>query len=172
MKAFVELFRDIVLWRKGPQDVPSSGLLVGLSALAYVGVSALQLAVMGESGFHWAFFLAVEPALMAATVWLLLSLYRHPGRFRQTLAAVFGAGAYLSAVLYLPLQVLIAALHLGPASALSRFLAILMLATFAPVTGRILHLGTGASLFSGVAFALSYVFMIELLLGLAQGGGN
>ena len=172
MKAFVERFRDIVLWRKGPQDLPASTLLLWLAALAYVAVSALQLGVMGETGFAWFFFLVVDPLALTACVWLVLKLYSHPERFVQTAAAVLGTGAYLSAVLYLPLQVAMTLLHLGPESGLSRFLALLMLATFALVTGRILQQGSGATLFTGVAFALSYFFAINLLLGLVQGGGT
>jgi len=38
VKAFVELFRDIVLWRKGPQDLPASVLLLWLAAIAYVSI--------------------------------------------------------------------------------------------------------------------------------------
>lgn len=172
MKAFVERFRDIVLWRKGPQDLPASTLLLWLAGLAYVAVSALQLGVMGETGFAWLFFLVVDPLALTACVWLMLKLYSHPERFVQTAAAVLGTGAYLSAVLYLPLQLVMTLLHLGPESGLSRFLALLMLATFALVTGRILQQGAGATLFTGVAFALSYFFAINLLLGLVQGGGT
>jgi len=40
------------------------------------------------------------------------------------------------------------------------------------VTGRILQAGTGSNLFTGVAFALTYFFLINSLLGLVQGGGN
>jgi hypothetical protein len=171
VKAFVELFRDIVLWRKGPQDLPASTLLLALAVLTYVAASAAQLAVMGEGGATWFFFLLLDPALLAASVWLMLKLYSHPERFLQTATAVLGAGAYLSIVLYLPLQVLITLMHLGPDSGLSRLLALLMLGTFALVTGRILQHGTGATLFTGVAFALTYFFFINLLLGLVQGGG-
>ena len=134
MKAFVELFRDIVLWRKGPQDLPASTLLLALAVLTYVAASAAQLAVMGEGAATWIFFLLLDPALLAASVWLMLKLYSHPERFLQTATAVLGAGAYLSIVLYLQ------------------------------------H-GTGATLFTGVAFALTYFFFINLLLGLVQGGG-
>jgi hypothetical protein len=172
VKAFIELFRDIVLWRKGPQDLPTSSLLLGMTAVAYVAISALQLAVMGETGFSWVFFLVLDPLLLTGCVWLMLKLYSHPERFQQTASAVLGTGAYLSAVLYLPLQVVMTLLHLEPVSGFARFIALLMLGTFAAVTGRILQQGTGATLFTGVAFALTYFFLINLLLGLVQGGGT
>ena len=93
MKAFVELFRDIVLWRKGPQDLPASVLLLWLAAAAYVGVSAVQLGVLGETGLAWVFFLVFDPLLLALCVWLILRLFSHPERFLQTATAVLGTGA-------------------------------------------------------------------------------
>ena len=172
MKAFVERFRDIVLWRKGPQDLPASTLLLWLAGLAYVAVSALQLGVMGETGFGWFFFLVVDPLALTACVWLMLKLYSHPERFVQTAAAVLGTGAYLSAVLYLPLQVVMTLLHAGPDSTLARVGALVLLGTFVMVTGRILQLGTDTNLFTGVAFALTYFFIINSLLSLLPGGGS
>lgn len=170
--SFLKLFLDIVLWRKGPQDLPSSSLLLWLAAVAYVVVSAVQLAVLGETGVNWFFFLVVDPCLLTLCVWLMLKLFGHPERFLQTATAVLGTGALLSLVLYLPLQVLLTLLQLGPDTGYSRFVALLLLGTFSLVTGRILQAGTGSNLFTGVAFALTYFFLVNSLLGLVQGGGN
>ncbi len=172
MSSFFKLFLDIVLWRKGPQDLPSSSLLLWLAALAYVVISAVQLAVLGETGLAWFFFLALDPLLLTLCVWLMLKLYGHPERFLQTASAVLGTGAVLSLVLYLPLQVVLTLLHLGPDNGFSRIVALVLLGTFALVTGRILQAGTGSNLFTGVAFSLTYFFLINSLLGLVQGGGN
>ena len=170
MKAFVELFRDIVLWRKGPQDLPASVLLLWLAAIAYVSISAVQLAVLGETGLAWVLFLAIDPALLTLCTWLVLRLFGHPERFVQTATAVLGCGAWLSAVLYLPLQVAMTLLHAGPDSTLSRLVALVLLGTFVAVTGRILQLGTGTNLFTGVAFALTYFVLLNSLLGALPGG--
>jgi hypothetical protein len=35
---FLKVFLDIVLWRRGPQDLPASPLLLLLCAAAYVAV--------------------------------------------------------------------------------------------------------------------------------------
>jgi hypothetical protein len=172
VSSFFKLFLDIVLWRKGPQDLPSSSLLLWLAALAYVVISAVQLAVLGEGGASWVFFLVFDPLLLTTCVWLMLRLYGHPERFLQSAAAVLGTGAVLSLVLYLPLQVLLTMLQLGPENAFSRFVALLLLGTFALVTGRILQAGTGSTLFTGVAFSLTYFFLINSLLALVQRGGS
>jgi len=169
---FLKTFLDIVLWRRGPQDLPSSALLFWLTVAAYVAVSAIQLALQGEPGVTWLIFLVVDPLLLTGCTWLMLRLYGHPERFRQTAAAVLGTGALLGIALYLPLQLLLDALGQGPQSGLSMFFALLLLATFALVTGRILKLGTDSSLLTGVAVSLTYFLLINLLLGFAQGGGN
>ena len=44
VQQFLRICLDIVLWRRGPQDLPVSGLLLWLTAAAYVAVSAAQLA--------------------------------------------------------------------------------------------------------------------------------
>jgi hypothetical protein len=169
---FLKTFLDIVLWRRGPQDLPSSGLLFWLTLAAYIVVSVIQLAVLGETGITWFVFLVIDPALLTGCVWLMLRLYAHPERFQQTAAAVLGTGALLGLVLYLPLQLLLTALGQGPQSGLSVAFALVLLATFALVNGRILKLGTDSNLLTGIAVSLTYFLLINLLLGFAQGGGN
>jgi hypothetical protein len=170
--AFFKVFLDIVLWRRGPQDLPASGLLFLFTVVAYVAVSAIQLLLLQETGAAWVVFLLFDPLLLTACVWLLLRLYGHPERFLQTATAVFGTGALLSLVVFLPLQLLLQARGGGPQDGLAQVVALLLLGVFALVTGRILKLGTDSSLFTGVAVALSYFFLINLMLGLVQGAGG
>lgn len=172
MSPFLKTFLDIVLWRRGPQDLPSSSLLLWLSAIAYVTVSAIQLALLRESGPVWLVFMVVDPLLLTGSVWLILRLHGHVDRFLQTAAAVLGTGALMGIALYLPLQLLLEFLGQGPKSALSMFFALVLLTAFALVNGRILKLGTDSNLLTGVAVSLTYFLLINLLLGLAQGGGN
>jgi hypothetical protein len=172
VSAFLKLFLDIVLWRQGPQDLPASSLLFRLTLGAYVAVSAIQLSLLKESGATWLVFLVADPLLLTGCVWMILKVYNHPERFLQTATAVLGTGALLGLLLYLPLQVLLSSLGLGPDSGLARFFALLLLGSFALVTGRILKLGTESNLFTGVAISLTYFFLINSLLGLVQGGGN
>ena len=172
MSQFLKVFLDIVLWRRGPQDLPASNLLLGIAFAAYVAVSAVQLSLLRESAATWLVFLVLDPVLLTSCVWLLLRLYGHPERFPQTAAAVLGTGALLGLLLYLPLQMLLSALHQGPDTHLARIFAVLLLACFALVTGRILKLGTDSNLFTGIAVSLTYFVLINLLLGLVQHGGN
>ncbi len=172
VQQFLRIFLDITLWRRGPQDLPASGLLVWITLLAYVLVSAVQLAALDESALTWFFFLVVDPVLLMAWVWLVLKLYRRTERFQQTASAVLGTGALLGLVLYLPLQLVITGLGFEPDSSLAQLSALALVIVFALVTGRIIKLATESSLFTGVAVALTYFIVLNTLVGAVQGSGN
>jgi hypothetical protein len=171
VQQFLRIFLDIVLWRRGPQDLPVSGLLLGLTVAAYVAVSAVQLALLGETAATWLFFLVLDPLLLLAWIWLVLRIYGRMGRFPQTATAVFGASALLGFVVYLPVQVLLAAMDASPESGLAQLLALALVVVFALVTGRILKLATETNMVTGVAIALTYFLLVNLLIGMLRGPG-
>jgi hypothetical protein len=172
VQQFLRIFLDIVLWRRGPQDLPASTLLVGLALAAYVLVSVVQLALLHETGVTWFFFVVVDPLLLMAWVWLVLKVYGRTERYLQTVAAVLGTGALLGFVLYLPLQLLVTPGEAGSSPPLAQAVALLLVAVFALVTGRILKLATDSSLFTGIAVSLTYFFLVNLLVGMVRGPGT
>ena len=172
VQQFLRIFVDIVLWRRGPQDLPASSLLLGISVAAYVAVSAVQLALLGETAATWLLFIVVDPLLLGAWVWLVLQLYGHRERFVQTVSAVFGTGAVLGVGLYLPLQLIVTGLGYEPASGLAQFFALLLVVAFALVTGRIIKLATDSNLFTGIAVSLTYFLLINYLVGVLRGPGT
>ncbi len=171
VQQFLRIFVDIVLWRRGPQDLPTSTLLLGVAVAAYVAVSAVQLALLGEPAATWFLFIVVDPLLLGAWVWLVLRLFSKPERFLQTASAVFGAGAVLGLALYLPLQLIATAFGQEPSSGLAQTFALLLVVTFALVTGRIIKLATDSNLFTGIAVSLTYFLLINYLVGVARGAG-
>ena len=172
VQQFLRIFIDIVLWRRGPQDLPASGLLLAIAVAVYVGVSAVQLALLGETAATWFFFVVVDPLLLGAWVWVVLRLYGHADRFTQTASAVFGTGAVLGLGLYLPLQLLVTGLGYEPTSALAQAFALLLVVAFALVTGRIIKLATDSNLFTGIAVSLTYFLVINYLVGVLRGPGT
>jgi hypothetical protein len=171
VQQFLRIFLDIVLWRRGPQDLPVSGLLLWVTVAAYVAVSAVQLALLGETVATWLFFVVVDPLLLAAWVWLVLRLYGRRERYLQTASAVFGTGALLGIGLYLPLQLIVTGLGQDPSSSLAQLFALLLIVAFALVTGRIIKLATDSNLFTGIAVALTYFLVINFLVGVLRGPG-
>ena len=172
MQQFLKVFLDIVLWRRGPQDLPSSRLRLALTVAAYVAVSALQLTLLHEGAAAWLVFVVLDPILLTGGIWLLLKLFARPERFLQTATAVLGTGAVLGVVLFLPMQALLAVLGVGPKSPAAGMFALLLVIVFALVTGRIIKLATDSNLFTGIALSLTYFMLINLLLGLASGTGG
>lgn len=172
MLQFLKVFLDIVLWRRGPQDLPASTVLLVLVTAAYVAVSVIQLAMLHEIGSVWFVFVVLDPALLIGGTWLLLRLYRHPERFVQTATAVLGTGALLGLVVYLPLQWLLQVAGAGPESTFAGMAALALVVMFALVTGRILKLAMESNLFTGVAISLTYFLLINLLLELLGGRGS
>jgi len=172
VQQFLRIFVDIVLWRRGPQDLPASSLLLALTVAAYVGVSVVQLALEGESAATWFFFVVIDPLLLAAWVWLVLRIFRHPERFVQAVAAVFGTGAVLGLFMYLPLQLLATGLGFEPTSGAAQALGLLTVIVFALVTGRIIKLATDTGMFTGVAAALTYFLVVNYLVVALRGPGT
>jgi hypothetical protein len=172
VQQFLRIFLDIVLWRRGPQDLPVSGLLLALAVAAYVAASAAQLALLCETPATWLFFVVVDPLLLAAWTWLVLRIYGRTERFPQTATAVFGTSALLGVVVYLPIQFLLSALGADAESGLAQILALLLVVAFALVTGRILKLATETNMITGIAIALTYFLLVNLLVGLLRGTGG
>jgi hypothetical protein len=169
VQQFLKVFVDIVLWRQGPQDLPSSSLLVLLTLAAYMLVSTLQLAFLDESAFTWLFFVLVDPLLLAGWIWFVLRVFAHPERFQQTIAAVYGTGALLGLAVYLPAQLLVTGTATQPASTAAQLIALAMVIIFAAVTGRIIKLATDTSMFTGVAIALTYFLAVDVLISMLRG---
>jgi len=169
VQQFLRIFLDIVLWRRGPQDLPASQLLLMLTIAAYAAVSVVQLALLHETPATWLFFVVIDPLLLLAWVWLVLKLYGHDERFLQTASAVFGTSALLGFALYIPLQLILATMDQDATSSMAQVFALLLIVVFALVTGRIIKLAIGSSLFTGIAVSLTYFLVVNFLAGLLRG---
>ncbi|HRP35703.1 MAG TPA: hypothetical protein PLI48_07445 [Gammaproteobacteria bacterium] len=163
MQALIRLFIEVALHRRGPQDVPTSGAVFGLALFAYLAIGAAVLwpsaagteALLGQLALDVALLLLVFGGLLAGT--------GRAGRLRQTLTALLGTGALLSAVA-LPF-VWLAARALGngapvpgmelPALVSTTALFMLLLASLL-VTGHILRHAMDWSYAAGVLTAVLY----------------
>jgi hypothetical protein len=97
MKELIQLFTQIALLRRGPQDVPASLLLLGISVLGYFGINILVNSVMPPAGVKaWPAHLAVDVVFTLLWYVGLLRLAGRSERTLQTTTAVFGFQAVLS----------------------------------------------------------------------------
>ncbi len=91
----IKLLFDICLFKKGPQDLPSSVWLLRLLLVLDVIVSFLMISLHA----NWAVSLlqAVFGALLLVGFsWLMLYVARKGGRFYQTTGALLGTDAVIS----------------------------------------------------------------------------
>lgn len=89
MMELVQLFFQIALSRKGPQDLPASALLLGLTVVGYVLVNFIISLVLPPIE-SWQLHLVVEVAFMLGWYAVLLRAFGKPERFLQTATAMFG----------------------------------------------------------------------------------
>lgn len=99
MLVIVDAFIKIALRRLGPEHLPSSSFLLLLSGAAY---AFMQAAIAAPTyGFSLVLLrsLVLDLALLVSCVWALLQIIGRPARLQQTLTALLGTGALLSALL-------------------------------------------------------------------------
>ena len=89
MSEFIRLYTQIALLRRGPQDLPASGLLLALTVAAYLFVNFIVSTVLPPDS-RWRESLAVDTLFTLVWYLLLLRLVGRPERTLQTTTAVFG----------------------------------------------------------------------------------
>jgi len=98
MSEFIRLFTQIALLRRGPQDLPASGLLLVLTVAAYFGINFIVSTVLPPDN-RWRESLAVDTLFTLLWYLLLLRLVGRPERTLQTTTAVFGFQTVLAPLL-------------------------------------------------------------------------
>jgi hypothetical protein len=102
--ALARLYFDIAVWRRGPQDVPASPLLLPGTALAYglvalfsslAAAAVLPASSTANRGFG-VLIIVADILFVMLWYWLLLRFAGRRERFAQTTTALFGAATVLT----------------------------------------------------------------------------
>ncbi len=93
MLAYVQAFINIALRRSGPEDLPDSGFLLGLTLVVYI---ATQIPL--GPGDVLVRAVTASLALLFGGMWVLLNLTGYRARYRRALTAMLGVNALLSAL--------------------------------------------------------------------------
>ena len=102
MKELIQLFTQIALLRRGPQDLPASLLLLGMTITGYFGINFLVSSLMPPvKGWPAHLVVVVDVAFTLAWYVVLLRIAGRSERTLQTTTAVFGFQAVLSPLLIL-----------------------------------------------------------------------
>lgn len=96
MLALLEAFFQILMRRRGPEDLPSSGFLLAVTLGGYVLAQLPVAALLYGWTVRGVLAVAADVALLSGAYWVLLSATRLIGRYRQTVTALLGTGMLLS----------------------------------------------------------------------------
>ncbi len=158
MLLLIRAWFDICLLRRGPQDLPASGFLLGVSLCCYGLVSVL---VSSQSyTFSMALLLTVvDLGLLVVFAWSLLYLQRKAARLNQTLSALAGTGS-LMGLIALPLLLTIgpdATSEPVPASLQSLWLLLILWNLF--IMAHIIRHALSSSFAIGFGISLLYALL-------------
>lgn len=99
MLAFLQSLVNVLLFRAGPQDVPSSWYLLRISAGASLLTAAATAVGMLNLGITQALITSVAKILVyALLVYLLLKSSKKPERWLQTMITLYGTLAITNAI--------------------------------------------------------------------------
>ena len=98
MLAYVQTLLNVALRKKGPEDLPDSRFLLGLTFVVYLLLQVpLGWIAYGPSDVMVS-TIVVSVFLVISGLWVLLVLTGHRSRYRQSLTAMLGTSALLSAL--------------------------------------------------------------------------
>lgn len=162
----LRLLLDICLFRKGPEDVPASAVLLGLTLLGYVLVGLLLLSFQIGIGAALLQVFA-EGAMDLAFLRLLLWTAQKPHRFLQAATALVGSDALIS-LLALPLLL---AQGVEGFAAVLYFPLLAMMIWHVAVFGMIFGRSISKSFPVGIAVALLYTLLsVQIMAKLFPAG--
>jgi len=161
MRALFDLFFDICLLRRGPQDVPASVSLLWLCVLTYLasGYAALLAGVGAAYPLHALVLALTDLALLAGMSYAVLHALGHRARLTQTLTALTGCGTLLQ-LIALPLGIWFDRANAARSGAELPFILWLALLTWSiVVSAHILRHAFAVNFGIGLLYAFAYLFL-------------
>lgn len=165
MLALIKVFADIALWRKGPQHLPASGLLLALTVALYLvwrlalGAAAELLVadVKDRPQYPLVANALLDAAITLAWAWVVLALFKRTQRYFQTASALVGTDIIISPVV---IGTGVVMLRVGQTSPLALPVGLLFIAAFAWQVFVIAHILRNAleiTLFPAIVLTVLYI---------------
>ncbi len=170
----VRLYAEIAVFRRGPEDLPVSAVLLLLTIAAYLLVTLGLGSVMPVTAGNRIDLLALNAAFLLACYWVVLRLAGRPERYLQTVTAIFGF-LLVIAPINVGFRALFQRYATGQPLSLPvwfMFLGLVLAIWTLAINGRILRSATGWPLFSCVALVvlqelLGVVVVLSIVPGVA-----
>lgn len=158
MYALFDLFLEICLLRRGPQDVPLSPILLKLTLLAY-GLSSLLILLLVTAAGSAILQALTDVALLAGLTYAALYSAKLGARYTQTLTALAGAGTVLG-LLALPLFFWIGqAAQQQTDASVPGLLFLCLIVWDLAVMSHVLRHALSVNRWMGLLYALAYFFI-------------
>lgn len=154
----VRPFLEICILRKGPQDLPASGLLLGIAVCAHT-LTSILLSVVTLSGWRAIFAGITDTLLVMILTGTLLYAHRQKARIVQTLTAMTGTGAIITLVAIPIFNWLHGIQASGEGSPLAGLLVLGLIAWSLGVSGHILRHALSIPYFLGIFIAFVFFWI-------------
>jgi hypothetical protein len=166
MKVLIRLFANICFFKQGPEDAPSSSILLSVLLLVNFIIElllGLSIYSIGVSSFL-AFLSIISLSLFS---WVLLNFFKFNDRFIQTLTALIGVNLFTNIFCFFPVTVLwqmdiLVNNNFG-------FVNLILLGWILSIYAHILKRAVNISFFLGFALSISYFISFSHLSSLILG---
>jgi hypothetical protein len=163
MLRVLDVFLQIALRRRGPEDVPDSRFLLLLAGLVYVVTQGLLALPVYHSSLALVRSLVLDLLLLCGCLWGLMRFTGHAQRYRQTLTAMFGTGALLG-VCMLPFNYWLDLTADPGKPALGPTIGLLAVVSWSlAVNGHIFSRALSFPFAAGLAISIAYFFLNYLV---------
>ena len=125
LRALFSVVVDIILLRRGPEQLPASSVLLAVTVAIYVAISAMVIASVSTQDANWPLELVIGTATMLTWYQVALQLAKKRERYAQTMTAMFGVST-IFAPLLVPMLSSVAA-HVQAKQQPSQFITMLAL---------------------------------------------
>lgn len=162
LRALVNPFVQICLLRQGPQDLPTSGILLGIALTAHLVMTALlsNISLSVLTALSWG---ALNTGLMVVLTVAILYLQRRNTRVIQTLTALAGTGAVITFIA-LPISGwLHGANHAAGEGGFALLLVLILTGWSLAVVGHIFRHALSVPYFMGLVLAMVF-YLISIMI--------
>jgi len=160
IQVMLNAFLDICLFRKNPQDLPKSNVLLCLSVAGYMLASTL-LALLSEQLTDATMAGIIEAMLVMLFTYGLLQIRNKTERWSQTVTALSGAGIIISLIAF-PLYYLSTTDNQeGISQSIGLLLLIVLIIWNIAIMAHIFRHALQTTIGFGIAIAVSYIWIIS-----------
>ncbi len=159
MFELLSLIFGICIFKKGPQDIPASKVLIQLLIPVYAVISFLMLIL--STDWYSAFLqVAVEILLILCLCWAILLIANQAARYQQTVCALLATDALISFIALPSMATLI-----GQGAGLAYLAIILLMVWHWAITGHIFSQALDRPIAFGLAVSFMYILTTYQVMG-------